>query len=346
MQIHKKANLKSFHTFRVDVTCDVLVIVESQEDLLFVYQNREWKGLPKLLLGKGSNVLFTCHFEGVVIINRLSGIDASETENGWKLHVNGGEDWPNFVEWSIEQGYYGLENLALIPGCAGSAPIQNIGAYGVEFKDVCEYVDVLDLSSFEITRLNNTECKFGYRDSIFKKELYEKVIIVSVGIKLLKQWRPVATYGNLKVLPKVGLTAKRIFDEVCNMRMSKLPDPNMVGNAGSFFKNPVISQQEFDQLSLQFPELVAYPSGDGMKVAAGWLIDQSGLKGFRIGGAQVHDEQALVLINLGDATAANIIELASKVRSKVLDKYQISLEHEVRFYSSTKETYLQKMVSE
>lgn len=345
MQIHKKANLKSFHTFSVDVTCNVLIIIESQEELLFVYQNKEWDGLPKLLLGKGSNVLFTSHFEGIIIINRLAGIEESETENYWKLHVNGGEDWPNLVEWSIEQGYYGLENLALIPGCAGSAPIQNIGAYGVEFKDVCEYVDVLDLRTFEITRLNDTECKFGYRDSIFKKDLYEKVIIVSVGIKLLKQWDPVVTYGNLRVLSEVDLTAKRIFDEVCNMRISKLPDPNVVGNAGSFFKNPVISQQQFEQLYLQYPELVAYPNGVGMKVAAGWLIDQCGLKGTRIGGAQVHDEQALVLINLDNATATDIIELASKVRGKVLDKYQILLEHEVRFYNATNETYLHELVS-
>lgn len=346
MQIYKKANLKSFHTFSVDVTCDVLIVVETQEELVFAYKNAEWGALPKLLLGKGSNVLFTDHFKGVVIINRLLGIDVSNSVDSWKLHVNGGEDWPNLVAWTVEKGYFGLENLALIPGCAGSAPIQNIGAYGVEFKDVCEYVEVLDLDSFSVKRLIRTECKFGYRDSIFKNELYKKVVIVAVGLKLPKDWQPITNYGNLKALPNDELTAKRIFDEVCQVRMSKLPDPMVTGNAGSFFKNPVVSTQKFDQLKAMYPDMVAYASEGGMKLAAGWLIDQSGLKGTSIGGAKVHEVQGLVLINSGNATPKDIISLASKVRSTVLDKYQVSLEHEVRFYDSKKETYLHELVSD
>lgn len=346
MQIYKKANLKSFHTFGVDVTCDVLIIVETQEELIFAYQNTEWKALPKILLGKGSNVLFTTHFKGVVIINRLSGIDVSDSKESWKLHVNGGEDWPNLVQWSIDQGYYGLENLALIPGCAGSAPIQNIGAYGVEFKDICEYVDVLELDSFSVKRLTRAECKFGYRDSVFKNELYEKVVILAVGLRLPKAWRSVTSYGNLKAIPKEEITAKRIFDEVCQVRMSKLPDPSVTGNAGSFFKNPVVSKRKFEQLKALYPTLVGYESGVGIKLAAGWLIDNSGLKGTGIGGAKVHEVQALVLINEGDATSEDIISLASKVHSTVLSNYQISLEHEVRFYSSTQETYLHELISD
>ncbi|EGA66713.1 UDP-N-acetylmuramate dehydrogenase [Vibrio brasiliensis] len=344
MQITASANLESYHTFSISQQCDYLIEVSSIDDIKQVYQSREWQELPKLMLGKGSNMLFTEHFHGVVLINKLLGKKVTESATHWHLHIAGGEDWPALVEWSVKQGYSGLENLALIPGCAGSAPIQNIGAYGVELKDICEYVDILCLDTFAIKRLANDECQFGYRDSIFKHELHGKAVIVAVGLKSAKKWQPQIEYGPLKSLEPNTPTAQDIFERVCQIRMEKLPDPNVTGNAGSFFKNPVIPQSHFDVLKQQFPDIVAYPAESGMKVAAGWLIDQCQLKGTTIGGAQVHPMQALVLVNKDKATAADVIQLAAKVRAEVFNRYQIELEHEVRFMGAQQETNLQEIL--
>lgn len=344
MQIYKKANLKPFHTFSIDVSCEVLVIIESKEELISVYKDPQWSSLPKLMLGKGSNLLFTQHYNGVVIVNRIKGITVSEDSNNWLLHVNGGEDWPKLVEWSVKQGMAGLENLALIPGCAGSAPIQNIGAYGKEFKDVCQYVDVLHLDDLSEQRLSADECLFAYRDSIFKQSLYNRVVIMAVGIKLDKEWQPLVNYGSLADIPAQHLTPQRVFDEVCQVRMSKLPDPAVMGNAGSFFKNPVVSVSQYQTLLQQFPDLVAFPFAGEMKLAAGWLIDKSGLKGQQVGGAQVHQKQALVLINHDKASAEDIVALAEHVRQVVYDKFSVSLEHEVRFMDGQQETSLLALI--
>ncbi len=343
MQIEKNACLKPFHTFALDINCDIMVIVESLDELIRVYQNPEWRNYNKLLLGKGSNVLFTQPFKGMVIINRITGIEVSESAQAWHLHVNGGEDWPELVSWSLQQGYSGLENLAMIPGCAGSAPIQNIGAYGVEFKDVCEYVEVLDLDTLEVSRLQAPQCQFGYRDSVFKQDLYQKAVVVAVGLKLSKQWTPVVSYGNLKAIPQSELSPQRVYQEVCHTRTAKLPDPKEVGNAGSFFKNPVISTRQYNALKQSFPDMAAYPAEEGMKVAAGWLIDQCGLKGVTVGGAMVHKKQALVLINADNALPGDIIRLAQKVTDTVFGRYRIMLEHEVRFLDSDGETCLERI---
>lgn len=340
MQIQTNASLRSFHTFSIEQTCDALVEVASVEDIQQVYQAPQWQTLPKLMLGKGSNMLFTEHFQGVVMVNKLHGIEVSETEHAWHLHVAGGEDWPNLVKWSVGQGYFGLENLALIPGCVGSAPIQNIGAYGKEIKDVCEYVDVLDVETFTTRRIHASECQFGYRDSIFKHQLFGKVIIVAVGFKLAKSWQPCIAYGPLQSFSVETVTAQQIFEQVCQVRMEKLPDPQVTGNAGSFFKNPVIEQAQYQALVAQYPNLVAYPVEEGVKVAAGWLIDQCGLKGFTQGGAQVHPNQALVLVNCFNATAQDVVLLADHVRQTVWQKYAIELEHEVRFMGAQHETNL------
>ncbi len=343
MQIQKNASLKSFHTFALDISCEMLIIVESLEELKSVYQNPQWRNYNKLLLGKGSNVLFTQPFKGIVIINRITGIEVSENSEAWHLHVNGGEDWPKLVSWSLQQGYSGLENLAMIPGCAGSAPIQNIGAYGVEFKDVCEYVEVLNFDTLKVERLQAQQCDFGYRDSIFKKDLYQKVAVVAVGLTLPKQWVPTVNYGSLKAIPESELSPQRIYQEVCRIRTSKLPDPKEVGNAGSFFKNPVISMVQYNALKQSYPDIVAYPAKEGMKVAAGWLIDQCGLKGVSVGGAMVHKKQALVLTNADNAQATDIIRLAKKVTDTVFRQYQIKLEHEVRFLNSEREIFLHQI---
>ncbi|YCA19218.1 UDP-N-acetylmuramate dehydrogenase [Vibrio sp. AK197] len=344
MQSQTQANLSAYHTFGIDQTCQHLVHVQSVQDIIDVYQHREWQTLPKLILGKGSNMLFTQPYQGVVLVNQLLGKTVTESTDAWHLHVQAGEDWPSLVAWSLEQGFSGLENLALIPGCAGSAPIQNIGAYGMEFKDVCEYVEFLDLTTFQTQRLTREQCLFGYRDSIFKHQLYQQVMITAVGIKLDKQWQPKAEYGPLKALPQRALTANMIFDQVCSVRREKLPDPERQGNAGSFFKNPVISEQQFQALKPRFPDIVGFSVEGGVKVAAGWLIDHCGLKGFKLGGAQIHPNQALVIVNVAKASANDVIQLAAKVRDTVWETYQIHLEHEVRFIGATDETYLDQLV--
>ena len=344
MQIFAQADLCRSHTFSISQTCSYLVEVTTIDEIKYVYQKREWLKLPKLILGKGSNVLFTQPFQGIVVVNNLLGKSVNETDTHWLLHIAGGEDWPELVKWSVEQGYYGLENLALIPGCAGSAPIQNIGAYGVELKDVCEYVDILCLETFNTKRMNSEECQFGYRDSIFKHEQFQKVMILAIGLKLPKQWSANIEYGPLQSLQSEVISAQQIYERVCKIRMDKLPDPSKTGNAGSFFKNPIISNQLFEVLRKQFPDIAAYPTKDGVKVAAGWLIEQCQLKGHQIGGAQVHPKQALVLVNKDNATANDVIKLAATVRQTVLEKYQIALEHEVRFIGSHTETNLETII--
>lgn len=342
MQFHLNASLKNVHTFSIDQTCDALVEVTTIEELISVYKDSKWSALPKLILGKGSNMLFTDHFAGLIIVNQLTGITLTEIDSHHLLHVNGGEDWPSLVEWSVGKGLGGLENLAMIPGCSGSAPIQNIGAYGVELQDVCEYVDTLCMDTYTVKRLTKEQCLFGYRDSIFKHALYGKAIVVAIGLALPKEWKPCNHYGPLKSLPIETLSPRTIFDEVCAIRSSKLPDPAVQGNAGSFFKNPVITKDHFDRLRLLYPSIVGYENNNMIKVAAGWLIDQCQFKGVIEGGAQVHPNQALVIINYDKATALDVIKLAERVRQSVLDKFDIQLEHEVRFMGRQGETNLDK----
>lgn len=340
MQIKTNASLKAYHTFGIEQTCSYLAVVESVDDVIQLFQDPAFTSLPKLFLGKGSNVLFTEHYEGLVIVNRLLGKVVEETDEHYLLHIEGGEDWPELVSWCVEQGFGGIENLALIPGCAGSAPIQNIGAYGLELQDVCDYVDILDLTTFETRRMSADECEFGYRDSIFKHALYGKCFISALGLKLNKKWQVINQYGPLQSIPTEELSPTSIFERVCQVRQEKLPDPEKVGNAGSFFKNPVISKDHYDQLIEVHRDLVAYPTETGMKVAAGWLIDQCGLKGISVNGAQVNPLQALVLTNVDNCTATDVVVLASLVKQTVWDKYQIELEHEVRFINKVGETNL------
>ncbi|WPC74360.1 UDP-N-acetylmuramate dehydrogenase [Vibrio porteresiae] len=344
MQFHLDISLKPYHTFGIDQQCEQLAIAESVDDLKWIYRHPDWQEKTKLIIGKGSNMLFTQPYQGLVIVNRIMGITHTEDSDAFYLHVGAGEDWPDLVQWSVSHSMPGLENLALIPGCAGSAPVQNIGAYGVEFKDVCQYVDYLCLESFEVKRLTLAECQFGYRDSVFKHRLFNKAVVVAVGLKLTKAWQPRLQYGPLKVLEHDS-SAQTIYDTVCHIRQEKLPDPAKQGNAGSFFKNPVISQEQYQSLLNQFPDIVAYPAGDEMKVAAGWLIDKAGLKGISIGGARVHPNQALVIVNqTGDATAQDVIELAAHVYNTVYQLYQIKLEHEVRFMAADREVYLSQLM--
>ncbi|WP_437611689.1 UDP-N-acetylmuramate dehydrogenase [Erwinia sp. V71] len=331
-------SLKSFHTFGIDARAYQITIAETAEALCQAWHASQQAGRPFLLLGEGSNVLFLENYAGIVAINRLKGIQISEESDAWHLHVAAGENWHSLVEYTLDKGLAGLENLALIPGCAGSAPIQNIGAYGVEFNQVCAYVDVLNLQSGETTRIDAQDCQFGYRDSVFKHRYREGYAIVAVGLRLNKAWQPVMTYGELTRLDPATVTARDIFASVCQMRRSKLPDPRVTGNAGSFFKNPVVNVDLAATIAAEFPQMPRYPQANGqVKLAAGWLIDQCALKGYCLGGAAVHRQQALVLINQENATGQDIVALAHHVRQRVGEKFNVWLEPEVRFIAAAGE---------
>lgn len=332
-------SLKSWNTFGLNAHASHISVVSSVEELCRCWQQSTQLNEPVLLLGEGSNVLFMKDFSGHVIINRIKGISVEETSDAWRLHVGAGENWHQLVEATLKQNLAGLENLALIPGCAGSAPIQNIGAYGVELDQVCEYVDIVSLADGNCQRLSASECQFGYRDSVFKHRYGEGYAIVAVGLRLTKHWKPVLSYGELRNLDPETVTPQQIFDAVCHMRRSKLPDPKVTGNAGSFFKNPLVSADLAAALLINYPDIPQYPQQGGtVKLAAGWLIDQCALKGFRLGGAAVHQQQALVLINAEDASGQDIVDLARTVRQRVAEKFNVWLEPEVRFIAAQGET--------
>jgi len=325
-------SLKPWNTFGIDHQAARIVCAETAPQLLNAWQQATSEKLPTLILGEGSNVLFLKDYSGVVLVNQIKGIKVTEQPDAWHVHVGAGENWHRLVKFTLENGMPGLENLALIPGCAGSSPIQNIGAYGVELQRVCEFVDCIELATGVAKRLTADECRFGYRDSIFKHEYQDRYVIVAVGLKLLKQWQPVLSYGDLTRLDPQTVTPQEVFDAVCHMRMTKLPDPKVNGNAGSFFKNPVITRDVADKLLASFPNAPHYPQTDGsVKLAAGWLIDQCHLKGKSVGGAMVHRQQALVLINDNNATSDNVVALAHYVRQQVGEKFDVWLEPEVRF---------------
>ncbi len=346
MKVLQERSLAPFHTFGIEVAADHIVVAESAQDLIAIWQNEQYRALPKLIVGQGSNLLFCEDYAGVVVLNRISGIEVTETANSYQLHVGAGEDWHRMVCTTIENNMPGLENLALIPGCVGSSPIQNIGAYGVELKDVCQYVDVIELETGKPLRLSASDCQFGYRDSIFKHALKNTHAIVAVGLALPKAWHPILGYGSLAQFEPHTVSAKEVFDEVCRIRQAKLPDPAVLGNAGSFFKNPVVDSAKRDILLVKYPNMPSYEMANGTyKLAAGWLIDQCGLKGYQVGGAKVHEQQALVLVNHEHATARNVLELANEIVGTVEKTFNVTLEHEVRFMSACQETKLAEMMS-
>ncbi|SUB81188.1 UDP-N-acetylenolpyruvoylglucosamine reductase [Pragia fontium] len=331
-------SIQNLHTFALPVYAERVITAESCEQLVDAWQQAGKQQRPVLLLGEGSNMLFLENFEGWIVLNRIKGIHVRESDDSWHLHVGAGENWHQLVRYTLEHNFNGLENLALIPGCAGSAPIQNIGAYGVELKDVCEYVDLLNLTNGDVSRITAADCQFGYRESIFKHQYREGYAIVAVGLKLAKRWQPVLSYGDLRQFDPQTVKPMQVFDSVCAMRSSKLPDPKVTGNAGSFFKNPVVSAEVAADILKQYPNAPHYPQPNGQeKLAAGWLIDACQLKGHRIGGAAVHQQQALVLINQDRATSQDVAELAGYVRKQVAERFNVWLEPEVRFIGKSGE---------
>ncbi|SDK43516.1 UDP-N-acetylmuramate dehydrogenase [Ferrimonas sediminum] len=338
LDIRTNCSLIPYHSFGLQSTAKALVEIHTPEELREVYFAPDYRDVPKLVLGSGSNTVFLQPFDGLIIINRILGRHQQPTEDGVLVHLGAGEDWHTAVMWSLAEGIHGLENLALIPGTAGAAPVQNIGAYGVEFASVCAYVDVLEIDSGETRRLNASDCQFGYRDSIFKGELKDKVVIVGVGLRLSRDWKPQLAYGPLKTLQsQQALSAAAVAEHIMLVRRQKLPDPKLLGNAGSFFKNPVVSQAVYLDLKQRYPEMPAFASGanGNMKLAAGWLIDQAGLKGYRHQGVGVHEQQALVLVNYGNGTADELISLATKVATEVQSRFGVTLIPEVRLLDRT-----------
>jgi len=338
MKLFQNYPLQDITTFHAKVFAKYYTVFSSVEFLRQILSSPELKTMPFILLGGGSNVLFTGDFNGVIIRNAIEGIEViKEDEDAIFIKASAGEKWHDVVLYCVNRNYGGIENLSLIPGTVGAGPIQNIGAYGVELKDVLHEVEAMNISTQEIRKFTNTECKFGYRDSIFKEEEKGNYIILGVTLKLHKNPKVNVSYGTLsKELEIMGVTKPTIKDvsnAVIKIRSSKLPDPDKLGNAGSFFKNPVITNQLFEEIKTNHPDVVSFPAMDGFtKLAAGWLIEQCGWKGKRIGDAGVHKDQALVLVNYGDATGKEIYELSTQIINSVKEKFGVELEREVNIF--------------
>lgn len=334
VRFEKNFSLQKYNTFGLDAKGRYYFEFTEEEDLpAFLCNFEEWQCLPLLFLGGGSNLLFTADFGGLILHVNVPGIAiVKEDDRQVWLESGAGENWDNFVSWCVNSGYSGLENLSLIPGNVGAAPVQNIGAYGVEAGECVSSVKGFDLKTFDFREIPAESCEFGYRDSIFKRQLKGRFIVTSVIFKLNKFPVFRMNYGDLneEVEKSGGPSLKHIREAVLAIRRRKLPDPEILGNAGSFFKNPVVKQNRAAELKATFPALPVYPAGTGYsKLAAGWLIEQCGWKGFRTGDAGVHEKQALVLVNYGKATGEQLLELSRKIRESVMDRFSVDLEPEV-----------------
>ena len=337
MKLSENFSLKAYNTFGIDVNARKFISVSSIEELKLVLQQNYAEDL--FLLGGGSNMLLTKDIENTVLHINLKGKEViKESNDEVYVQANAGENWHEFVLFTLENNWGGLENLSLIPGNIGTAPIQNIGAYGIELKDSFYSCKVINIQTLEEKEFTAEECNFGYRNSIFKNEVKGKYIITSVTFKLTRKNHSINThYGAIDVaLENMGISNPTIQDvsrAVIKIRQEKLPDPKVLGNSGSFFKNPVIPNKQFDKLRVQFPEMPSYKiSETEVKIPAGWLIDTAGLKGFRDGDAGVHKNQALVLVNYGNATGEEIWALATKIQEKIFDLFNIRLEAEVNIF--------------
>lgn len=317
--------LKSKHSFAIDVSAKQLIEIDSIAKL----QSLQWTN-DTYILGEGTNTIFTEDFNGQLLVNRMSGVKVTEVEKGWHVHAAAGENWHSLVVSLIERGIYGSENLALIPGSVGAAPVQNIGAYGVEVALFIDRVEVYDCKLHVQTELTHEECKFAYRDSIFKRPEHRHWLITGVHFFFPKAWQAVLGYPDLANLTP-DATAVEIMSHVIAVRKQKLPDPAQIPNAGSFFKNPIVTEADCQRIQQAFPEVPVFIQANGQcKLAAAWLIDKAGLKSLRVGGAAVHERQALVLVNRENATGVDILTLAEQIRMQVRERYGVELEPEVR----------------
>lgn len=335
MQIKENISLKSYNTFGIDVVAKQFTTFSTKDELLLLAENNRLKNTRHMILGGGSNVLFTQNFDGLVIKNEISGIEKTgEDEHFVYIKAGAGENWHRFVLYCIDNNYAGAENLSLIPGNVGASPMQNIGAYGVEIKDIFHELEALHLHDKTVTKFSLNDCHFGYRESVFKNIYKNQFVILNVTYKLRKHPVFNTTYGaiehELERMNVKELSIRAISQAVINIRSSKLPDPKEIGNAGSFFKNPSVSKEKFEELKETHPHIVGYPlPDDHYKLAAGWLIEQCGWKGFRKGDAGCHAKQALVLVNYGNANGKDIYDLSTDILQSVGDKFGIMLEREV-----------------
>jgi UDP-N-acetylmuramate dehydrogenase len=353
MLVQKNVLLQAFNTFHIVARAHALAPISNEFDLLTVLADPQWVDVPKFVLGGGSNIVLTGDVKSLVLKVEIKGRRlVAQTDKAFVVEAGAGECWHDFVAWTLAQGWPGLENMALIPGTVGAAPVQNIGAYGVELQDRFDSLDAMDLQTGQFFSLNAAQCGFGYRDSVFKHSsaadvdtgqqalgLRGRAMILRVRFALPKRWQPVLGYADIeRKMQDSGCaqpSAQQLFDWVCDIRRAKLPDPAVIGNAGSFFKNPTVSTEQCADIIARDPKLVFYPLPDGsIKLAAGWLIDACGWRGKSVGQAAVYDKQALVLINRAAADAANgatggeVMTLAKAIQTSVYERFGIRLEIE------------------
>ena len=342
MLVEKNVPLQSFNTFGIVAKALALIRLQSLADIDAVLADAALKAAPKFILGGGSNIVLTGDVKPLVLkVDILGKQLVSQTAKAWIVQAGAGENWHDLVAWTLENGYPGLENLALIPGSVGASPVQNIGAYGVELQDRFDSLDAVDLTTGQRFTLNAAQCAFGYRDSVFKHTgsfgLADKALITHVRFALPKAWKPVLGYADIEKKRLQSAvdkpTALQIYDWVCEIRRAKLPDWRVLGNAGSFFKNPTVTAEQCADIIEREPKIVHYVLADGsVKLAAGWLIDACGWKGKHIGNAGVYERQALVLVNRGGSvdpvTGGEVMTLAKSIQTSVYERFGIMLEHE------------------
>jgi len=336
MNIQENISLKEFNTFGIDKKAKFFIEVDSNQAVCKALKFAESKQLPIFILGGGSNILLTQDIDALVIKINIKGLEiVRETETEVLVKVGAGEGWHEFVLKAIENKWAGVENLSLIPGTVGASPMQNIGAYGVEIKEVFHSLEAIDRNSGKLVIFDHSQCKFGYRESIFKNTAKDKYIITHVNFRLQKTPNFNVTYGAISQILKenniIDLSLKAVSDAVIHIRQSKLPDPKIIGNAGSFFKNPTIPLDHFERLKSKYPGIPGYENEEGIKVPAAWLIEQAGWKGKRFGEIGVHALQPLVLVNYGQGDGLAIMKLSKEIQRDIFDKFAIELHPEVNF---------------
>ncbi|GGF21732.1 UDP-N-acetylmuramate dehydrogenase [Hymenobacter cavernae] len=335
--LESNVSLRPYNTFGIDAKARLFARFTSVDELRTLLALPEVQQAEKLILGGGSNLLFTKDFDGVVLKNEIRELEVighDDASNTALVRAGAGESWHALVEYTLRQDLSGVENLSLIPGTVGAAPLQNIGAYGAELQDTFDHLEAVEISTGHLRTFTRVECGFGYRESVFKGPLKNQYIVTAVVLRLRRQHQLNVSYGAIRTtLEEMGLegdpTPANVSEAVMRIRRSKLPDPAEIGNAGSFFKNPELSQAKYDALKAEYPDLPGYPVPGGVKVPAAWLIEQSGWKGHRRGAHGVHDRQALVLVNHGGAQGADIQNLAQEIIASVREKFGVELHPEV-----------------
>jgi UDP-N-acetylmuramate dehydrogenase len=335
MNIIENYPLLKLNTFGLDVKAKYFTSINTINELIELTKTNVFKDLELLILGGGSNILFTKDFDGLVILNNIKGKEIiDQNQQSIFLKIGAGENWHELVMYCVENGWGGIENLSLIPGNTGTAPMQNIGAYGVEIKETFVELEALEISSGKIVKFNNSDCEFGYRESVFKNKMKNKYIILNITLELKKNPVLNINYGDVKaILESQNIknpAIKEVSNAIISIRQSKLPDPKKIGNSGSFFKNPIVSLNQLEFLKKKYPNVVNYEINENeFKIAAGWLIERAGWKGKKFNNYGVHDKQALVLVNYGLANGTEIFDLSEKIILDIKDKFGITLEREV-----------------